>query len=824
MADAVGTIRVDLFANLAEWSSGLTRAEGQLTRFANNTKKVADGFMKTGKQMSTALTLPLVAFAGFATKAAAEAQDLQGMFNITFGNAAKDATTWAEATGNAMGRSTQTIQKTAIAFSEFFEDFNLGEKATVEFSKTFTKLTADFAEFQNVSQDQAQTVLLKGLAGSARGLKTLGIDISDAALQAKAFKLGIAGVNSELTDQQKVLARAAIIMEGTAKMQGEAARSLGETEHETQAAKEQFQELLVTVGEQLLPVFNQFLKLASGVITAFTGLDKSTQGFLIATAGVVAVAGPALVLIGGLGRGLVFATTATSKLIGLGAAVTGFFSRMLAAQAVGKAIKAFGADCDVASPKVKELGLSVAGAIGWFVALAPVAYKAGEAIASFVGPQQWAVNVQAKILEGNLQKLGLSAEEAAKATKWYFSELAAGRNPTEQQILQSVQFAKSFNAQATNFVDDSKAISAASGDGQDSISAYGDELKKLLAGFGNLDQQSAKSTAELQRIRDQVDPIGAALRDYAANMKLARAAGVDMTQAQKVFGLQTVENIRSVDGFRDALMRLPPELRAVIAAQDDLTKRREAFADAWKRAEEKVASSKDFVAKFKQANKDAADAVTAFGKDLTAEFDPASVFEAQMKRIEAAWKAGAISAEVYEKAKRAAFEETPEGQKELEAIKERGKFVDGLAGAFTDAIDGSRNLGASIRELIVETLKAQVIKPFFTNLFNQVIPGQGQGPTMAGGGFDFGKVLSTVGGFFGFGGTRDKGGDVFPGMSYDIGSGVRERFIPEVKGKIVRDNGGGRSATVNIYAKDPNEFRASKRQTARWAQQKLSAA
>src|SRR5690242_7715737 len=145
MAEAVGTIRVDLFANLAEWTGGLDKAQGQLKRFARETEKIARGFDKVGKTLTSNLTLPLVAFGGFAIKAAAEAQDLQGAFNISFGNAADSATKWAVATGDAMGRSTQRIEQTAIAFNEFFEDFAPSQDAAAGLSEAFTVLTEDFA-------------------------------------------------------------------------------------------------------------------------------------------------------------------------------------------------------------------------------------------------------------------------------------------------------------------------------------------------------------------------------------------------------------------------------------------------------------------------------------------------------------------------------------------------------------------------------------------------------------------------------------------------------------------------------------------------------
>ena len=88
------------------------------------------------------MTAPLVAFAGFSFKAASDANELQSAFNVTFGAMAADMTQKPlKATGDAMGRSTQTMEEAANTFGIFFNTAVPPAKAA-EMAKTFAAVGA----------------------------------------------------------------------------------------------------------------------------------------------------------------------------------------------------------------------------------------------------------------------------------------------------------------------------------------------------------------------------------------------------------------------------------------------------------------------------------------------------------------------------------------------------------------------------------------------------------------------------------------------------------------------------------------------------------
>src|SRR5690606_26329732 len=100
--------------------------------------------------MTVGITAPFVALSLLAVKAASDATELQGSFDHVFGNLAKGMNDWAEETGNAMGRATQTMQESSRMFQMLFVKA-LDPAAAAEMSKTFTVLAEDVDSFYNLA-------------------------------------------------------------------------------------------------------------------------------------------------------------------------------------------------------------------------------------------------------------------------------------------------------------------------------------------------------------------------------------------------------------------------------------------------------------------------------------------------------------------------------------------------------------------------------------------------------------------------------------------------------------------------------------------------
>lgn len=256
------------------------------TRGLRDGERDLNSFSRTAANVAGAVgaAFAAIGFAQFgrqSLQAAIDAQEMGSAFEVVFGDMAASVRSWAEETGDALGRSTQEIMRGALAFQELFGQA-LQPAQAAELSKQFAVLTQDLASFKNLSNEVAQQKLFSGLVGEAEPLRAVGVFLSDAAVQAKAAEMGLSGVNDELTDQEKIVARAAIIQEQLANASGDVERTSGSAANQIKTYNAAVEELQVAIGSKLLPTLTPLITQAANIVTA---MAQMAQGFSLSTDG-----------------------------------------------------------------------------------------------------------------------------------------------------------------------------------------------------------------------------------------------------------------------------------------------------------------------------------------------------------------------------------------------------------------------------------------------------------------------------------------------------------------------------------------------------------
>lgn len=310
----IGTLLEKLFVSvgvdLSGFGSELKQVTGEVDKAADDMKRsfadvgrswqqTGTNMMKAGAVMTGAVTAPLVLFGKNAAQAAIDAEEMQSAFNVVFGDMADEVNAWAESTGNAMGRSTQEMQRGALAFQELFGKA-LDPRAAADMSKQFAVLTQDLASFKNLSNEVAQQKLFAGLTGEAEPLRAVGVFLNEAAVEAKLLEMGIQKVNGKFTDQQKILGRAALIREQLAQADGDVMRTSDSTANRIRASQSAWEELSITVGTTLIPALSPLIGIVSDLLTGFNELDPGMQTFIIGAMAAAAALGPIITVIGGI--------------------------------------------------------------------------------------------------------------------------------------------------------------------------------------------------------------------------------------------------------------------------------------------------------------------------------------------------------------------------------------------------------------------------------------------------------------------------------------------------------------------------------------------
>lgn len=312
-----------LEAQLAEVNRELDRQKDRLTRIAQIEGRysgIAAAAGKAGAAASVAVTAPLVAFGRQAFIAAMDAEELKSAFHVTFGANGAMMEQWAQRTGDAIGRTNVELMEAANTFGIFFNQADPARSAAM--SQQFAMLAQDLASFHNVDPGTALQKLRSGLTGESEPLRDFGVFMTEAAVKAQALKMGLVPLNGELTEQQKIMARAGLIMAQTANAQGDLARTSGSTSNQLRAAQSAWSNLLLVIGQELIPALTPAIQAFASLIRQFSAMSPATRKWVVVLGAAAAVLGPVLLGVAGV-------ASAIATLAPVVAAVGGAFSAAL---------------------------------------------------------------------------------------------------------------------------------------------------------------------------------------------------------------------------------------------------------------------------------------------------------------------------------------------------------------------------------------------------------------------------------------------------------------------------------------------------------------
>ena len=339
----VAQLDVRIGADIKSFQQGMAKLENQL-------KQVGSNLRNTGRQLSTAVTLPLLGIGAAAVKAASDAEEMQSKFNTVFKTVGGDVTKQLDAFARASGRSRYELQGMAGQLGDIFKPLGYTEQQAGDLSVQVAKLAVDLGSFNNMPMDEALARLRGTLVGSHENALAFAVTINEASLKQELMRMGADKLTGAQLNQAKVQARLNLLMAGTTDAQGDAIRTSDSFANQFQRLRNATYDLGVTIGELLLPYANQLVRRLQGMVDYVQNLNPETQKLGIILAGVAAAAGPLVFSLGGVASGfsaIMRAVTLTMGLFnpyvaGLAAVAAIFVGLTRGSDSVQAAFKTFG--------------------------------------------------------------------------------------------------------------------------------------------------------------------------------------------------------------------------------------------------------------------------------------------------------------------------------------------------------------------------------------------------------------------------------------------------------------------------------------------------
>ncbi len=187
----------------------------------------------------------------------------------------------AESIATSMGRNQTEIEGFMANLQDSLVPLGFAREDAMELGAGFTQLGIDLAAMNELAggTDEAMTRLKGALMGAHENVEIFGVKILETTLNSKLMEMGVEKVNGAFREQDKVLARAQIIIEGTADAHGAAALQSESLAEQSARLSSQITALREEMGLRLKTALGEAVKNFGGV-DAIVNAARLTFEFL----------------------------------------------------------------------------------------------------------------------------------------------------------------------------------------------------------------------------------------------------------------------------------------------------------------------------------------------------------------------------------------------------------------------------------------------------------------------------------------------------------------------------------------------------------------
>ena len=220
---------------------------------------------------------------GDLVETSSEYTEAVNLFYTEMGTKSKEAEKWVKRFSEALYLDPKDVMQYMGAFNSLIHGLGVGVDNSYKMSKNLTQLSYDLASYKNISFEQAYDKLSSGIAGQIKGLRQVGVALSQNTLQELANQMGIKTRVKEMDEASKAQLRYIQIMRSSTNWQGDLGKTMMSTENILKSARQQWTlmtralgDLAAVIVRAVMPYFiavTQLIKEAAISLAKFFGFD-----------------------------------------------------------------------------------------------------------------------------------------------------------------------------------------------------------------------------------------------------------------------------------------------------------------------------------------------------------------------------------------------------------------------------------------------------------------------------------------------------------------------------------------------------------------------
>lgn len=332
---AAASLVVKISADINDFSK-------QLNKLTKDVEKAADKIAGLGQAMTLGITVP-VAFATVAlSKMAVENDRVAKQFDRSFGPAAKRAHDQVLALGAVIPKTNTELEEASIYLNNFAKGLGFSAPQAAQLSVELMKMAADLAGFSGKTFEEALGGLEKGLMGSTKGLKSMGVALTAAQVEQEAYRLGLLGIGQELTPVGTAMATYSLLAKQAANWTGEAAKIAESAEGQWKMVGRDFLQLADDASNVLIPALMSLARVLQEFVSWLREIPSWLVKLVAGLVGFAAVMGPTIFLVAQFIKYMYLLKVAIGLLAGA-SGLAGLVGVLAAPQVVGALVLIAGA-------------------------------------------------------------------------------------------------------------------------------------------------------------------------------------------------------------------------------------------------------------------------------------------------------------------------------------------------------------------------------------------------------------------------------------------------------------------------------------------------
>lgn len=247
----VGRTEFGIYANRKPFDKTMNGLQAQAESIGKSiSRKLAAGLSAAG----------VAKFASDCLYQGSKLNAMRSMSSRAFEGMTDDLNKFAQSAAGNFGLSEKMALQFAGTFGTMANSFGFTKKQAYDMSTSLTGLAGDVASFYSMSQEEAFNKLQSVFTGETESLKSLGIVMSQNALDQYALANGFGKTTSQMSEQEKVALRYQFVLSQLSLAQGDFMRTSDAWGNQVKILKLNFQSLQAQIGIGLINVLKPAIK------------------------------------------------------------------------------------------------------------------------------------------------------------------------------------------------------------------------------------------------------------------------------------------------------------------------------------------------------------------------------------------------------------------------------------------------------------------------------------------------------------------------------------------------------------------------------------